>query len=265
MNGVNKQLLQLSSAKKFSSTTVGGISNSSQQQQNGMNPADVDKMMNLGGDDVEKPMLMMTGLEFNGGKVNSVKEASRRNYEDESKINGNGNAASDEPIDADTEDALNEFAFLSSEKSSLSINSDEVSSSSASDDWEVDKVQLNELTEQYKKERKSMSSRAAAKQQQLSISSQRPNRSALQAMIANLAENEAESSSAESRGDLSKMSSADIANKTSSGVPFANNPSLFLEDDLGVCLDSTLGELSRITVNNSISISGVSDEVIDVR
>lgn len=51
--------------------------------------------------------------------------------------------------DAETEDALKEFSFLSNEAS------EDSSSDAGSDgsDWNVDKDQLNKLTEQYKRDR----------------------------------------------------------------------------------------------------------------
>lgn len=51
--------------------------------------------------------------------------------------------------DAETEDALKEFSFLSNE------TSEDSSSDAGSDgsDWNIDKDQLNKLTEQYKKDR----------------------------------------------------------------------------------------------------------------
>lgn len=49
--------------------------------------------------------------------------------------------------DPETEDALKEFSFLSNE------NTDESEDNSDGSDWNVDKDQLNKLTEQYKKER----------------------------------------------------------------------------------------------------------------
>jgi hypothetical protein len=45
---------------------------------------------------------------------------------------------------------------------------------------------------------------------------------------------------------------------------FSNNAKMFLEDD-AFANDANLGELSRISVNNSVNLSGLNDEtVIDV-
>lgn len=211
-----------------------------------------------------------------------------------SKLRNADNDEEGEQIDADTEDALNEFAFLSNEKSSSSSSSlsldqsaggglDSTTVTSGADDWDVDRTQLNELTEQYKKERRSNKSanttQQGVKSNQFSIStgnanttaasgaagsSQRPNRTALQAMMANLSENDAE---ATRNSELNLKISAGAVSSSSStggGTAFAHNVSsggLFLEDDL----DSSLGELSRISVNNNtLNLSGINDETIDV-
>jgi hypothetical protein len=251
-------------------------------------------------------MLMMTNLEFknsNGGGLKNSKgttvSSGSRDYDAEmseesgGKHRGGSGAANmdmddeddeedeDDSIDADTEDALNEFAFLTNEKSSSSSSSASTADEPA-DDWKVDKTQLNELTEQYKKERRSMSGKnrsqhsSSSQQQQsttqLSISSQRPNRSALQAMIANLAENDSDvSSGGGSNGgggnsDLRNPLKSDPLSSGRSGVGSGNGaiPSMFLTEDDQFGLDSSLGELSRISVNNPVISTGVNDEVIDV-
>ncbi len=265
INGGGKQLLQLSSAKKFS--TAGGISNSSSnQQQNG----------NLNGNDLENAsaMLMMTtNLDSNSAanRANNPKSRGMQDYDQEMGEDGvgtsrksNGDTDTDEDsIDADTEDALNEFAFLSNEKSSAE-DGGSASDGGSSDDWDVDKTQLNELTEQYKKERKSMSNKTRQQSSttttQLSISSQRPNRSALQAMIANLAENSDEADASAASGEHMK------ANDQATGrAGVGAIPGMFLTENDQFGLDSSLGELSRISVNNPVTPTGVSDELVDVR
>ena len=196
-------------------------------------------------------------------------------------------------VDADTEDALKEFSFLSNDSS--------YADDSAAVDWNVDKAQLMKLTEQYKKDRKTTKSNKQQLQQQqqqqnsfqqnenASINSQRPNRNALQAMISNLTEDggenqqrQSQNQSASSGSDSSyppststsgSASSTSTAN-SSSGQPMSNlnlskTAKLFLEDD-SFSNDANLGELSRFSVSNSLNnggnVGGVNDEtMIEVR
>ena len=187
--------------------------------------------------------------------------------------------------DLETEDALKEFAFLSNESSTSS------GSESDASDWSVNKAQLIKLTEEYKKEKKSSKSAKQQQQQQQqqqmlnsTNASQRPNRAALQAMIANLNEsNEQDSNSGNQPNDFESSTSSNLhanisapatsnsptntnstTNSANAQLPtmnFSNSAKMFLEDD------ANLGELSRISVNNSnLSLSGINDEtLIDVR
>lgn len=123
-----------------------------------------------------------------------------------------------------------------------------------------------------KKKRKSSKN---AKQQnqnfQSTAGAQRPNKATLQAMIANLDENTSDSSSSSSdSGFKSTSSKSDSTNQTTSSnnqmnLNFSNSAKLFLEED-GFASDTNLGELSRISVNNSnLNTSGANDEtIIDV-
>ena len=193
----------------------------------------------------------------------------------ESKSNGpaasTANSAHIPMSDADTEDALKEFSFLSNEPSSLG---DDPS------DWHVDKHELANKVEQYKKDRTEQHSKKERQRQTLSAHSldsdeqwtkvnSRPNRQALQAMIANLSENSGQQ--ADVAGGDKINSGTDLANvnpklNNSGNFSFATGPKLFLEDD-AFGNDSNLGELSRISVNNNnVSLSGINDEtIIDVR
>ena len=111
--------------------------------------------------------------------------------------------------------------------------------------------------------------------QQGSQSTQRPNKATLQAMIANLNENNSESESSNDSGFKSTSASSSTTNNDSSPTSntnansnqlnFSNRPKLFLEED-GFASDSNLGELSRISVNNSnLNLSGINDDtIIDV-
>lgn len=167
--------------------------------------------------------------------------------------------------DPETEDALKEFSFLTNETSEELA---EDNGSSDGSDWNVDQAQLHELKEQYKKDRKSTKN---AKQQQQNqnqilqtggVSSQRPNKATLQAMIANLNENTSENQQNNSSDNDSGFKSSGSNINNDSGVnaatnqlnnmSFSNSTKLFLEDD-GFANDSNLGELSRISVNNSNS------------
>lgn len=267
ING-NKQLLQLS-------TDLNNKRNNNIT--NGLNVNEVHKMLQMNETDAQS-MLMMTNLDFmsqknvkNGpkSKMNGenededMNEADDLTTEPQSKVttqNNNYNYSktiNQQLDDAETEDALKEFSFLSNEAS------EDSSSDAGSDgsDWNVDKDQLNKLTEQYKKDRKSTKNAKQQQQQQQptapsNASSQRPNKATLQAMIANLNENtEQENKSGANR-------STDGQNGTSN-VNFSNSTKLFLEDD-GFASDSNLGELSRISVNNSnLNMSTSDDTIVD--
>lgn len=104
---------------------------------------------------------------------------------------------------------------------------------------------------------------------------QRPNKAALQAMIANLNENNSESESSNDSGFKSTASSSSSSsddssptsntNNKNSQLNFSNRAKLFLEEE-GFASESNLGELSRISVNNSnLSLNGINDDtIIDV-
>ena len=281
----NQQLLQLSNIhnlpkdKKKIPTNVVNINGTYQGQLNGT--SDVQKMLQLSETDAQS-MLMMTNLDFmntEGQTVNNVgansnkggknlsdedEEMAEEEFSGRSKIE-NGNKANEQQLsDAETEDALKEFSFLSNE-----------SSSNDESDWSVDKAQLLKMTEQYKKDRKSTKSAKQQHQQQIqqqqqqqnqqtltsnnANSNQRPNRATLQAMIANL--NEASESSQQQQTQLNKVEKNDSESPPSTNIPFTN-PKIFPEED-----ESNLGELSRISVgnssfNNSLNMSGISDETI---
>ena len=222
------------------------------------------------------------------------------------QLNGTSGSSAQQN-DSDTEDALKEFSFLANETSS----SDDPS------DWNVDKLELANKMEQYKKDRTEQYKKDRQKQQQqqqqsnASLASHsldssggtysdssssssstgggdqwsknpRPNRQTLQAMIANLNENpsnqpdEASSTSSGvskqtssgggggSSSDTSSINTNSNLNQKMSNFSFSTGPKLFLEDD-PFGNDSNLGELSRISVNNNVSLSGINDEtIIDV-
>ncbi len=173
--------------------------------------------------------------------------------------------------DADTEDALKEFSFLTNESSS----------SDDQTDWNVDKIELANKMEQYKKDRTEQYKKERQKQSLVShalegnsensdqwnkMNSARPNRQALQAMIANLNENNQADSNDLNVKISEQNSSAPNSNQKMNSFSFSTTPKLFMEDD-AFGNDSNLGELSRISVNNNnVSLSGINDEtIVDVR
>lgn len=259
VNG-NKQLLQLSNnAKKIDSTI---LQNQSNHTNGSLSNNEVQKILKMSESDAQS-MLMMANLDFNNSNNNSNIESSKalnkadfniNNMDDEDlDEDSRPKSNNDQVTDLDTEDALKEFSFLSNE------STDDGSSSTM---WaNVDKAQINKMTEQYKKDRKS------AKQQQQALAShqvtQRPNRATLQAMIANLSDNENGNNDAAILSGSSSSSSA-ISNKLNN-FSFSNNTKLFLDEEGSFSNETNLGELSRISVNNTINISGMNDEtVIDV-
>ncbi len=268
---------------------------SSQAQQNGPNKQILNKLLNGVGklNEEEASNLLMTNLDFMTNESNQSATANCRSNKVNTNINNNhlnsnhmGNNADEEMStedspkhngqqeqqDLDTEDALKEFAFLSNESSS-----DELSASSnETDDWNVNKAQLNKLTEQYKRDCKSV--KAARQQQQNQLfstqilaNSQRPNRETLQAMITNLSEPSSETKSAKSYdNDLTSPLSTSSSSSSSSGSPSnkldnytftsANSKMAFTMDEDS---ENNLGELSRISLNNSsMNVSGVNDETM---
>lgn len=273
ING-NKQLLQLSTdSSKQQRTNVNG----------GLNANDVQKMLQMNETDAQS-MLMMTNLDFlsnqdskkNNNKSNMKPQINGQDDEDVSDetsesqskaITQNNNYNYSKTInqqldDSETEDALKEFSFLSNEPSEDSEDG------SDGTDWNVDQAQLNKLTEQYKKDRKS--TKNAKQQNQVANmpgGAQRPNKATLQAMImiANLNENNSENETdTTNSAKLPNTADSNVTSNTSGNnqLNFSNSTKLFLEED-GFGTESNLGELSRISVNNSnLNLSGVNDETI---
>ena len=262
------------------------LSNGDASTKRGFNANDVPKLLNLTESDAQS-MLMMTNLDF----ITNQMESGNKIAKSGTNSNGNDNDDDDECLnedegdrtklttqhqqmsDSETEDALKEFSFLSNE---LSSGHEDGYDNSSSSDWNVDKAKIIKLTEQDKKDRKS--SKNANKQQSQQVltshtatsSSQRPNKAALQAMIANLNENTNESGSQQqNKNETSGIKLSPSSNNSTShqlnNINFSNSTKLFLEED-GLANDSSLGELSRISVNNnnnsSLNISGVNDETI---
>lgn len=274
ING-NKQLLQLST----------DLSKQHRNNVNGnLNVNDVQKMLHMNENDAQS-MLMMTNLDFlsnqdskrnKNTKVNMKnqmngedddEEMSDDTNEPQSKVttqNNNYNYSktiNQQLNDPETEDALKEFSFLSNEPSEDSEDGS---------DWNVDQAQLDKLTEQYKKDRKSTKNVKQQNQQNQNMTSgaQRPNKASLQAMmmIANLNENNENDVGNNKSPSINKSNSSDssgTSNSTSNNqLNFSNSTKLFLEED-GFGTESNLGELSRISVNNSnLNLSGVNDETI---
>lgn len=235
-------------------------------------------------------MLMMNNLDFittttnstNSTQLNNINSNNQTNEEDDEEMNDEEQSTSRQKMirnqqNGDTfnapktnqqqqdleEDAMKEFSFLTNESASTDDSSD----------WSVNKAQLIKLTEEYKKEKKSTKS---AKQQQnqtavANNNTQRPNRAALQAMIANLNENDSSQQQQQQVQQNENSSTADFdsssssTNQQQSQISFSNSAKLFLEED-GFNTESNLGELSRISVNNSnLNLSGINDEtIIDV-
>ena len=264
------------------------LSNGETSTKRGFNANDVPKLLNLTESDAQS-MLMMTNLDFitnqmelgNKGAKN-VSNSNGNNDDDDECLNDDEGERSkvitphQQTNDSETEDALKEFSFLSNELSSGHDDGDDMSSSSSSSDWNVDKAKIIKLTEQYKKDRKSSKNANKPQNQQVltshtaTSSSQRPNKVALQAMIANLNENSNESGSQQQiKNETSGIKLSPSSNNSTShqlnNINFSNSTKLFLEED-GLANDSSLGELSRISVNNnnnsSLNISGVNDETI---
>jgi len=289
--------------------------NSSQQMNGQLNTSDVQKILKLSESDPHA-MLMMNNLDLMSSNRNSTNVNSGSNNNRLTGINNSNFSANDddeemnddemsdinetkqtngskagytnsEPMsDADTEDALKEFSFLTNEPSS-----DDQS------DWNVDKIELANKMEQYKKDRTEQYKKDRQKQSLASHSlnesggnysennsnsngdqwnkiNSRPNRQALQAMIANLNENQADSSdlnvkinnNSEQNSTSATTTTTSNSNQKINNFSFSNSPKLFLEDD-AFGNDSNLGELSRISVNNNnVSLSGINDEtIVDVR
>ena len=230
-------------------------------------------------------MLMMTNLDLITNQIDSRinnNMISKQTDEDEEMseeeqhtsvntkiINQNGvkQQQQQQVNDSDTENALNEFSFLSNEPSS-----DDQS------DWNYGEEKMNKLKEEYIKDRKAKTkqsqnqSGAQQQQQQQSltshtVSSQRPNRNALQAMIANLNESNEQqktdtiANKIDGSSEPANNSSSTTTSQKLNSFSFPNSPKIF-EDD-AFASDASLGELSRISVNNSnISLSGINDETI---
>jgi hypothetical protein len=328
INGNNKlqqqqQLLQFSTNNQANankrannlSPSSSSNNNSSQQMNGQLNTSDVQKILKLSESDPHA-MLMMNNLDLMSSNRNSTNVNSGSNNNMLTGINNSNFSANDddeemnddemsdinesskqtngtkvgytssEPMsDADTEDALKEFSFLTNEPSS----DDQT-------DWNVDKIELANKMEQYKKDRTEQFKKDRQKQSLASHSlnesggnysennnsdqwnkiNSRPNRQALQAMIANLNENQADSSDLNVKinnnseqnttSATTTTTTTSNANQKINNFSFSNSPKLFLEDD-AFGNDSNLGELSRISVNNNnVSLSGINDEtIVDVR
>ena len=227
-------------------------------------------------------MLMMTNLDLitnqidsrmNNNMINKQTDEDEEMSEEEQHtsvntklINQNGvkQQQQQQVNDSDTENALNEFSFLTNEPSS-----DDQS------DWNYGEEKMSKLKEEYIKDRKaktkqSQSQSGAQQQQSLTshtVSSQRPNRNALQAMIANLNESNEQqkpdtiANKIDASSDPANNSSSTTTSQKLNSFSFPNSPKIF-EDD-AFASDASLGELSRISVNNSnISLSGINDETI---
>jgi striatin 1/3/4 len=255
VNG-NKQLLQLSNTKKIDSAI---IQNQSNHTNGNLNNSEVQKILKMSESDAQS-MLMMANLDFsNSNNNNSNIEPSKaltnkpdynlNNMDDEDlDEESRSKSNNDQVSDLDTEDALKEFSFLSNE------STDDGTTSTM---WaNVDKVQINRMTEQYKKDRKT-----AKQQHQQALAShqvtQRPNRATLQAMIANLSD----SDNGNNDSTILSGSSPTSSNKLNN-FSFPNNTKLFLDEEGSFSNDTNLGELSRISVNNTINIGGLNDETV---
>ena len=276
ING-NKQLLQFSSNKK----SPPSLSNNTTQLNGSLNTTEVEKMLKLTESDANS-MLMMTNLDLitnqidsrmNNNMINKQTDEDEEMSEEEQHtsvntklINQNGvkQQQQQQVNDSDTENALNEFSFLTNEPSS-----DDQS------DWNYGEEKMSKLKEEYIKDRKaktkqSQSQSGAQQQQSLTshtVSSQRPNRNALQAMIANLNESNEQqkpdtiANKIDASSDPANNSSSTTTSQKLNSFSFPNSPKIF-EDD-AFASDASLGELSRISVNNSnISLSGINDETI---
>lgn len=257
VNG-NEQLLQLSinSGNKRASTS---------KTNGSMNPNDVQKILKL--NDVESSQNTDKKSMGLSGVGNDDTNAATF-YDDEDMSEEDVNIKTNGDTDLDTEDALKEFAFLSESSSGSDIES--------SSDWNVDKAHLSKLTEQYKKDRRSAKNAKIEAQHSL-VNTHRPNRSTLQAMIANLTDETAESLNDSTN---SQTNITIIGNKTSTNLDLSpnsagaknekikfnsQNNNLFCLEDDSFANDSSLGELSRLSVGNSINLSGINDEtIIDV-
>lgn len=293
LNG-NKQLLQLNTNKYEKRTVI--ASNLLNNNNNSINACQSNDSINT--NDVQS-MLMMTNLDFLSSQLDSNKinrnenninsnnndediEEINEEYTDDTKsteiskvvtqtISNNLGKTLSQPVyndDVDTEDALKEFAFLSNELASSGIsNNDDIESDPS--DWNMDKAKLIKLTEQYKKDRKSSKiskqSQPSQNQQNIvshaAVTSQRPNKATLQAMIANLNENPETTTNLNNKIEISKQS---LNNESSPSYPnqLNNINKIFIEED-GFASDSSLGELSRISVgNNHHNNSSISDETI---
>jgi striatin 1/3/4 len=261
VNG-NKQLLQLSNNTKKIDTTIN--QNQSSHTNGNLNNSEVQKILKMSESEAQS-MLMMSNLDFsNSNNINNNNNNNSSNI-DSSKTKPNksdfnmddedldeeskSKSDNDHVTDLDTEDALKEFSFLSNE------SADDGTTSTM---WaNVDKAQINKMTEQYKKDRKT------AKQQQQALAShqvtQRPNRATLQAMIANLSDSDNVSNDSTI---LTGSSSSSITSNKLNNFSFSNNTKLFLDEEGSFSNDTNLGELSRISVNNTINVCGINDETV---
>ncbi|XP_064621222.1 striatin-3-like isoform X2 [Lineus longissimus] len=161
-------------------------------------------------------------------------EADERMETKRAKTKMTGNESMAEDVDPETEEALAELDFLVSE----TVEGAEKKALSPSEEWGVDQQLLSKLKEQYKKERKGKKG------------VQRPKRSTLQAMLANLGNDDDLPASLLSNNNSSGSTSPPMSNtdeieeherKPIIGVPGEDDA---LEAALG------LGDLAGLTVNN---------------
>lgn len=252
ING-NKQLLQLSinsNNKRVSTNKTNG----------NLNTSDVQKILKLSENETNQKNQNIISL----SGVTDDQTNSGAFYDDDEEMGEEDMNKNSLDNDLDTEDALKEFAFLSSESSSDMDSSSE---------WNVDKAHITKLTEQYKKDRKSAKN-AKIEAQHSMVNTHRPNRSALQAMIVNLTEQ-----SSEIQNDTSNNIQSNVSitcNKTPSSMDSSPNTknekikfntpnNLFSLEDDNFSNETNLGELSRISVGNSMNMTGINDEtIIDV-
>ncbi|KAK7104752.1 striatin-3-like isoform X1 [Littorina saxatilis] len=151
------------------------------------------------------------------------------------KVVGNESMAGEELLDdPETEEALAEFDFL--------VTESEKKDASSNAEWSVDQRHISELKEQYKKERKGKKNR--------------PTRSALQAMLANLGSEDDlpgfESEPPSSPPNPSEADEVDAGMQSGGGLGFspARKPMHGSQDEDDFDGSLGLGELAGLTVTN---------------
>nr|XP_032803415.1 striatin-3-like isoform X2 [Petromyzon marinus] len=173
--------------------------------------------------------------------VGLVDERDRPRASKKAKI-GNEGLAADLADDPDTEEALKEFDFLVTTEDGEGADKEELSPSG--EEWDIDHGLITKLKEQYKKERKN---KKGAK---------RPNRSALQDMLANLREVDELSPLAASSPPRQPEERAaplphDNARSDEGESPFPRGTGKMFISGPEEAMDTTgLGELADLTVTN---------------